>query len=414
MNNVIIKKNKPLKDDELEQALEKLLSCLPPYKEIDFFLNLVRRHCSSDEKDIRERSLLILGSSIPEELIHASGATPYWILGGSRTLSAFADDSVPRDTDPVSRAMLGCLQGSMGDFLQGALILIPLINDSSRKLAYILKARGYQVQTVYIPPTQGNVSDLELFRQGEILTETIYRYTGKRITRRGLLEAQERIAKARKQISYFMQITSKKPELLPGIWRSFLLYSYYCADNLEDWSNHLRMLNSQLTTNNPQKRDENTSSVLLLGSPVYFPNYKIPFLIHDVKLDIAAHLDYSTEKFLRPYHVDKKLTLETLMQSFYKKDCSSAYTENKALSGTVSRLLSRMQVDGVVYHVLKGQIEYDFELECLEELFTTHSIPVCRLETDYNYQDIEQLRIRLEAFQEVLAQRRFRKEALAV
>ncbi len=30
-----------------------------------------------------------------------------------------------------------------------------------------------------------------------------------------------------------------------------------------------------------------------------------------------------------------------------------------------------------------------------------------RLETDYNYQDIEQLRIRLEAFSEVLAQRKY-------
>lgn len=413
MNTVTIRKNKSSKEDEFEQAFEKLLSCLPPYKEMDYFLDLVRRHYSFDEKYSR-RSLIILGSSIPEELIYAAGAVPYWLLGGSRTLSAFADDAVPRDTDPISRAMLGCLQGGMGDFPKNALILIPLINDSSRKLAYILKAKGHQVHTVYIPPIQGKASEDELFRQGEVLAEVIYQYTGKRLTRRRLLEAQEKIAEARRQIKYFVKLTSKKPELFPGIWRLFLLHSYYCAENLEDWSNHLRMLNSQLAETGVQKNGENASSVLLLGSPVYFPNYKIPFLIHDVKLDLAAQLDYTTEKFLRSYHMDKKITLETLMQGFYKRDCSSAYTENKSLFGTVSRLLSKMQIDGVVYHVLKGQIEYDFELERLEELFSAHSIPVCRLETDYNYQDIEQLRIRLEAFQEVLAQRKFRKEAQAV
>jgi hypothetical protein len=32
-------------------------------------------------------------------------------------------------------------------------------------------------------------------------------------------------------------------------------------------------------------------------------------------------------------------------------------------------------------------------------------IPVFRLETDYQYQDVEQLRIRLEAFAEMLGQR---------
>ena len=57
--------------------------------------------------------------------------------------------------------------------------------------------------------------------------------------------------------------------------------------------------------------------------------------------------------------------------------------------------------------MLKGQIEYDFELGRFEELFEKMEIPVFRLETDYNYQDIEQLRIRLEAFSEVLNQRTY-------
>jgi len=63
-----------------------------------------------------------------------------------------------------------------------------------------------------------------------------------------------------------------------------------------------------------------------------------------------------------------------------------------------------------VYHVLKGQIEYDFELERFEELFEKLGTPVFRLETDYNYQDIEQLRVRMEAFSEILNQRGYRKE----
>jgi len=68
-----------------------------------------------------------------------------------------------------------------------------------------------------------------------------------------------------------------------------------------------------------------------------------------------------------------------------------------------------MNIEGVVYHVLKGQIEYDFELERFEALFAEHGIPVFRLETDYQYQDVEQLRIRMEAFGEMLTQNRFRE-----
>ena len=66
-----------------------------------------------------------------------------------------------------------------------------------------------------------------------------------------------------------------------------------------------------------------------------------------------------------------------------------------------------------MYHVLKGQIEYDFELEQLEQLFDKQGIPVFRLETDYQYQDVEQLRIRMEAFSEMLTQNRYREERKA-
>lgn len=401
-------------ENELDEVIEKLLDCLPPYADVKFFVDTVRMHDCFEDSHNAKPDLIILGTGIPEELIHASGATPYWILGGSRTLSVYADDSVPRDTDPVSRAMLGCLQNDMIDFPKNTLILVPLVNDSSRKLAYILKAKGHCVQPVFIPPTGGRDSEKELCRQAEICADAIYRHTGKKITKRNLQEAQNKIAEARKQIQHFMQITYEKPEVLPSIWRMLILYSYYCAADLDVWSHNLSMLNNQLGKINIEKRTVRASSVLLLGSPIYFPNYKIPFLIHDVKLNIAAHLDYTSEKFLRPYRVDKSITIERLMRSFYKKDCSSAYAENRSLYGTVSRTLAQMQIDGVVYHVLKGQIEYDFELERLEELFSAHSIPICRLETDYNYQDIEQLRIRIEAFSEVLNQRRYGKGAVAI
>lgn len=60
----------------------------------------------------------------------------------------------------------------------------------------------------------------------------------------------------------------------------------------------------------------------------------------------------------------------------------------------------------MVFHVLKGQVEPDFELAYFENYFAELDIPTFRLETDYQYQDIEQLRIRMEAFREMLVQRK--------
>ena len=47
-----------------------------------------------------------------------------------------------------------------------------------------------------------------------------------------------------------------------------------------------------------------------------------------------------------------------------------------------------------------------FELPRIEKAAEELDIPVFRLETDYQYQDMEQLRIRMEAFGEMLTQRK--------
>jgi benzoyl-CoA reductase/2-hydroxyglutaryl-CoA dehydratase subunit BcrC/BadD/HgdB len=60
------------------------------------------------------------------------------------------------------------------------------------------------------------------------------------------------------------------------------------------------------------------------------------------------------------------------------------------------------QIEGIVYHVLRGCLVYDFEYKQIEEDIGKLGIPIIRLETDYNEEDIEQLRIRIEAFIEMI------------
>ena len=148
-----------------------------------------------------------------------------------------------------------------------------------------------------------------------------------------------------------------------------------------------------------------------MGSPIYFPNYKIPFLLQDVGLHVATHLDYTTRRAVTALAIEETadITLSGLGQRFYQADCSGSYAKNGTLQAAASELLDSRDVDGVVYCVLKGQIEYDFELERLEGFCGERNIPVFRLETDYNQQDVEQLRIRMEAFSEMLRQRQYQK-----
>lgn len=395
---------------EILDSLQKIVKIMPDYKELSFFVKTVRDHYLADLEKKRPK-IIVLGSNIPEELVFASGVMPYWILGGSRESAMWVDDIVPRDTDPISRSSLGFLKSG---FAKHALILIPLVGDSSRKLAYILKTMGLNVHMFYFPPVKNADSIKEWKRQYENCRFVVARHLKKPLTEYMLKKSKETIRQAKLKIHDFLEASEG---VLSGSCRMFILSSYYCAGNFSEWCSQLEYLTARVqkekqTHPGRYNKGSGKSRILLLGSPVYFPNYKIPFLIEDTGMEIGLQADYTM------LQIEENQGWEGDSETvFYTSDVSPAYVKNDFLYKMVVNMVLEQRIDGVVYHVLKGQIEYDFELGRFEELFEKLNIPVFRLETDYNYQDIEQLRIRLEAFSEILKQRRyatFGKETVAV
>ena len=395
---------------EHQNIAERLMREMPPFKEAEQLLELVQTHFSLAARDTLHPKVMILGSAFPEELVYAFGITPYWVLGGSLQTGAWAGELAPRDADPVSRSILGFLLG-MEKTARDALILLPIVSDSTRKLAYLLRREGLNVHTLDIPPVKDESAARKYERQLELCVEAISAHTRKRFTRRALRNAASLVAQAHDELRRFLRLTEERPALLSAPWRMLICFSYYCAHDLPQWTELLAGLNDKMEASHAHSPSRASGNVILMGSPIYFPNYKIPFLLQDVGLHVAAHLDYTTRRAVTALAIEETadITLSGLGQRFYQADCSGSYAKNGTLQAAASELLDSRDVDGVVYCVLKGQIEYDFELERLEGFCGERNIPVFRLETDYNQQDVEQLRIRMEAFSEMLRQRQYQK-----
>lgn len=353
---------------------------------------------------------MILGSAFPEELVYAFGIKPYWILGGSLQTGAWAGELSPRDADPISRSILGLLLG-LDDLTHDTLVLFPIVSDSTRKLAYLLRRAGLKVHTIDIPPVKDETALDKYERQLEQCVEVLSAHTGKHLTRRTLRRAAALVAQAHDEMRRFLRLMAEKPTVMSASWQMLICFSYYCAGDLSQWTELLAELNDQIEASYIYKPSNVSGNVLLMGSPIYFPNYKIPFLLQDVGLHIAAHTDYTMQRTASALTVEEtaNITLSNLVSRFYQEDCSGSYAKNETLQTVAAELLDSRRIDGVVYCVLKGQIEYDFELERLESLCGQRNIPVFRLETDYNQQDVEQLRIRMEAFSEMLRQRQYQR-----
>lgn len=400
--------------DTLYSITDQLKKDLP---ELEYFLDVEYSWFNSRNKSAKKPKAVILGTGIPEELILAAGAIPYWLIGGSLGANAWSDDLVPRDTDPVSRSILGFIHQPDGTDFSDAVFIIPVTCDSMRKTAYQLKEEGRKVCLVDIPPDRcGRGAEEQWQRQMLDMVTAISAHTHRRITKDSLILSAIYVSDARRALNDFLNVSRERSDIIPDTARLLVQDSYYRTDNIKEWTFRMLSLTERIAKMNKRYAHigQNRPNVIIMGSPIAFPNYKIPFLVNDVGLALLDTIDSSILK-LDIIHDGECLSgncehiIRNIASAWYERDASSAFISNNSLFTYISRLVKKRYIEGVVYHVLKGQIEYDFELSRFESMFAEYGIPVFRLETDYQYQDVEQLRIRLEAFSEMLTQNRYKE-----
>ncbi len=402
-------------DKEYCESLNRLYNDHIRLSEIRWFCS--RAYDWAYEPDTQAHKVVLLGTAIPEELVIASGADPYWIIGGSLGSCAWSDDLVPRDTDPISRSITGYINRPESADLSDSLFIVPLINDSMRKIAYDLKSSGRKVCLLDVPPDRTDKYAVEKYAgQLKAMCEAVSEQTKTRVTRGAVVSAMKTVSDARITMRRFIEISRGHKDIITDAARLFVINAYYITPSPEEWRYHTECLINEIAyySGASNQLAQKEPSVMLLGSPVLFPNEKIPFLVSDVGLTISEAVDYLSMKSFVTYPPKslwggRDRLIRNIASRWLRYDAAPAYVTNDVLFDYVSWSVLNRKIEGVIYHVLKGQIEYDFELERIETMLAQYGIPVFRLETDYQYQDVEQLRIRMEAFSEMLTQKRYRE-----
>ena len=361
----------------------------------------------------RSPEVVMLGNSIPEEIVMSAGAEPYWLIGGSLGSLTWSDDLVPRDTDPVSRSVLGYINRPKTDF-SNSLFIIPLINDSMRKIAYHLKSESKKICCVDIPPDRNDKYSAEKYaEQMKKICSELSAHVHKKVTKNSVVSAMKRVSMARGVLARFLELSRGRTDIITDSARLFIKNSYYMTNSLDNWIYHVESLSREVEfySSKFKNKEINRPRIMLAGSPVIFPNYKIPFLIRDTGLSVYDTQMTSNDVIYSRHTIrgNRYKLIENIANEWYRNDTSPSYIKNDVFYKNILQTVQKGGIEGVIYHVLKGQTEYDFELERIENMLSEYNIPVFRLETDYQYQDVEQLRIRMEAFSEMLAQNRYRK-----
>lgn len=400
----------------LNEALETLNRIYSENKhltQLRWFLEIALQRFNKDYLNSRKPQVIVLGDDIPAEVLYAVCDDPFFVLGGSLGTAHWADELTPRDTDPFSRSSLGWLLNPAFDLTGNALIVTAVSSDSRRKLISVLQTNGRQVAAFDIPPTQSANAVQYYKEQLTQLAEKIGKHTGKHFTGGNLKRAVKRTDHARRARYRFFATARSSGSVISDEAILLANQCLYFSDDLEEWCTHIAALGEELQQlcrryAFPKKERPN---VMILGSPVVFPNYKVPQLVTSAGMNITAIADslslgasVAVPK-MKAFTSAGSLLLQ-IARTHLKMIASGARVSNEGLYAYFMHLVRQLHPDGIVCHILKGQIEYDFELPRIEKAAEKLDIPVFRLETDYQYQDMEQLRIRMEAFGEMLTQRK--------
>ncbi len=371
-------------------------------KGLDHFIDVLDNVYVSD--DVRshlggkEETPAVIGlycMMVPEELIYAAGFIPLRLCGGSYDAFLVGGDYAPRDACPVVKASLGSsLRGVPSVYGLCDVVIVPTTCDAKRKAAEEL-SRFSEVWVLEMP----HVKDSEASREGwrcqlyglakELNNLGKRKGSKTKINRSNLKKAMELIGAASYQARRLFSLRKLSPPALSGMEASIAL-SAYGFDRADIWTREMKSLNDELENRQGERVSrclQRRPRLLLAGSPSIFPNWKVPLIADEMGADIVVDESCVGDRLLYDVAGLSEKTLDSMIEALaarYLAPCvCPVFTPNDDRLYRLIELAGEFAIDGVIYHVLKGCIPYDFELYRVERIFRERKVPVLRIETDY-------------------------------
>ncbi|OON99052.1 MAG: hypothetical protein ATN35_02365 [Epulopiscium sp. Nele67-Bin004] len=337
--------------------------------------------------DAPTKKIGIIGDKFYSLYVRAFGLTPIILDGGSYYMGENSNDIFPQISDPVAKATIGLLLDKELDLASKLdAVLVVVTNDSYKKVIHYLEELNIKV--IYTEPHSYLLESIPLSHTINQLS--ILNAISKLTTKPFNSSILKQEVSGYKQAYEIME--SEKWKLMPTFVQSFLAYTLQLDDDKESWCEEVEQY---LETRSDKP---SSTQITLIGSPIAFPNTKMYNILNDVGI---THFDDKCLDVPDFSEVDEDAGDIGLVASCFKAQYRNMFKAQTVCSP------DRVQFDentkGIVYYLLKGQASEAYEAERMEEVAIAAGVPFLCVETDYTDTDKEQIKIRIEAFHEMLS-----------
>jgi len=401
---------------EAKETLKKITEDFPDNPDaMGYFYSLFHKFCT--DRGMLNSSKKLIGTmclQVPYELIYAAGAVPVRLCSGAYAYDQIGAEFMPTKSCSLVKATLGMLNVNQSQYIDLLdVVVIPTTCDQKKKTSDMLKDKGFRIYNLEMPSVK-DTEEGRLYWQRSVkkFALTLQKVTGQKITKRRLVESIKKISRARSEFRRLYNLRKQSPV---SIWGKdvFLVTNAYFFDDIERWTDALTKLNNELEgriSEGISVANRHAPRILFVGSPVIFPNLKLPILIEQSGGIIVTDEVCSSSRLLYDFVTFDEANLYDMIPAVadrYLKPCTCpCFVKNEDRKRKLKEMVKEFGVDGVIYQAFSGCHLYEMEHKAVGAMLETDGIPMLYIETDYSPEDTGQLSTRIEAFMESLKARR--------
>ncbi len=341
----------------------------------------------------------------PTEVAVAADAIPLPLCGTRQTPIEAAEETLPRNLCPLIKSSFGFAATDTCPFFRFSdLIVADTTCDGKKKMFEIMSAIK-PVHVLQLPQKQDMEASLSPWRTEIIkMIGVVETLTDRLITDERLILAISLMNKERRARKRLMDLMKAKPAPLTGMEMVEILFKTgFFADKQKgiDLMNEIADVCDHLISEKQSPYKDHTPRILLTGVPVGLGSDKVVKILEQCGASPVAFENCSGYK--QTFQVDEAKDPVTALAEQYLAVPCSVMSPNPGRMDMIKEMIREFSVDGVVDLTWQACHTYNIEsFHVGKQVQDFFGLPFLHLETDYSESDTEQLRVRIEAFLEMI------------
>lgn len=407
------------------EAHDQLLQVLPPtYHDVyltqsnrprnmeyfDFVVNEIHGLRIQELQEHKQKGGKVVGAFcvfVPEEIVRAAGGICIGLCSGVEIGAAEAEQVLPRNICPLIKSFMGFKLAKVCPYFESCDLVVGETTCDGKKKAFEI-LNDYVPVHVMETPQMKKERDRDLWLQevkdfARLIEET----TGNRISAAALARSIDEVNGKRRALRRLAELRKCDPAPISGK-DSLLIEQIAMYDDVARFTAKVNQLCDELEQRVQAGEGvfpAGTPRVIVTGTPMAIPNWKVPHIIETSGAVIVAEELCTGLRYFENEVAGDATELDGLLENVAARylgiNCA-VFTPNPGRLEKLVQLVKEYNAAGVIHCSLSFCDPYAVEANRVEKILKQEGIPLLKIDTGYDQEDAGQLKTRIEAFVEML------------